>query len=115
MTAVFLVWLLSWTLTQPAPQAPQTAPAANQPQAPAGATITVPARIDFAIAERVYNEAIIRDGNIDRVSKQLEAMCADTARAKRARANACLLRSHIEWRFGRIAPATAAVDAGLAV
>ncbi len=78
-------------------------------------TIVVPVRIEPRVVERMYNEAIIRDGSIDPLVGQLGAMCADDARPKRSRANACLLRSHLEWRHGRIAPAMAAADAGLAV
>ncbi len=77
--------------------------------------IIVPARIEPRVVERMYNEAIIRDGSVDPLVGQLGAMCADGARPKRSRANACLLRSHLEWRHGRMAPAMAAVDAGLAV
>ena len=105
MTSLVLAWLIAWATLQPAPQA-ASAPASS---------ITVPAHVDFTIAEKVYNDAIIKDGTIERVSKQLEGMCADAARPKRTRANACLLRSHLEWRHGRMAPAMAAVDAGLAV
>ena len=78
-------------------------------------TITVPVRIEPRVVERLYNEAIIRDGSIDPLVGQLGALCADVARPKRSRANACLLRSHLEWRHGRMAPAMAAADEGLAV
>jgi tetratricopeptide (TPR) repeat protein len=83
------------------------------PQRPA--PVIVPARIEPRGVERIYNDAIIKDGTIDKVAGQLAAQCADAARARRARANACLLRSHLEWRHGRMASATAAADAGLLV
>jgi len=82
---------------------------------PQARSVAVPARIEPRVVERLYNEAIIRDGSIDPVVTQLGAMCAQITRARRPRANACLLRSHLEWRHGRMAPAMAAADAGLAV
>jgi len=83
--------------------------------APQRASVVVPARIDPKVVERIYNDAIIKDGTIDPVVRQLVVQCADAARAKRARANACLLRSHLEWRHGRMTAAMESVEAGLAV
>jgi len=96
-------------LQQTQAQPPQRTPVARLPP------IVVPSRVEPRAAERIYNEAIIRDGTVDRVVQQLEAMCGETARPRRSRANACLLRSHLEWRHGRLAAAMAAVEAGLAV
>jgi hypothetical protein len=86
---------------------------AASPQQRAG--VIVPARIDPQVVQRIYNDAIIREGGIDNVVKQLASQCGDAARAKRARANACLLRSHLEWRHGRMTPALAAAEEGLAI
>lgn len=77
--------------------------------------VPVPARIESRGVERLYNDAILKDGTIDRVSTQLATQCADPARSRRARANACLLRSHLEWRHGRMTPAIEAIEAGLLV
>ena len=92
-----------------------SAPARQAPAAPLLPAISIPARIDNATVDRVYNQAILRDGTVDRVSAQLTTMCGEAARAKRSRANACLLRSHLEWRFGRLPAAMTAAEAGLAV
>lgn len=79
------------------------------------AGVVVPTRIDPPAVERIYNQAILKDGSPDRVTADLARQCADAARAQAARVRACLLQSHLEWRHGRAAQAMAAVDAGLAV
>lgn len=78
-------------------------------------SVVVPVRIDPPVVERIYNQAILADGSPDRVSADLERQCGDAARVVAARARACLLRSHLEWRHGRADKAMAAVEAGLAV
>jgi tetratricopeptide (TPR) repeat protein len=86
-------------------------------QTPATAPIALlaPARIDPAVIVRAYNDAIVKDGTIDGIVKRLTDASADQSKPKRYRANACLVRSHLLWRHGRMAPAIAAVDEGLAI
>ena len=82
---------------------------------PQQSTVRIPAQLDPAAVARIYNDAIIRDGSVDRVVEQVATACDDAARTEALRARACLLLSHLEWRHGRLAPAIEAIDAGLAL
>jgi Tfp pilus assembly protein PilF len=96
---------------------------APRPVAPAGATAGAPganaifarARVDSRAVERAYNDAIIKDGNIDRLVQRLTDAAHDRTMPARYRANACFVRSQLLWRHGRLAPAMAAADEGLAL
>lgn len=82
---------------------------------PALAALLARERIDPATLETVYNEAILRDGVVDATVRQLATSAQDAALPARVRVNALLLTGHLQWRFGRLPAATAAIDQAIAI
>jgi hypothetical protein len=92
-------------------QAPRPAtPASPGTGAVSATAIFARARVDARAVERAYNGAIVADGSIDRLVQRLTDAAHDRAMPVRYRANACLVRSQLLWRHGRLAPAMAAAD-----
>ncbi len=57
-------------------------------------------QIDFATVDPLYRESMMRDGSLDEVLAQLQAMSKESVRSRRERSNALLIVSHLQWRFG---------------
>jgi len=113
VTVLAAALALGSTVTAVSPRAQAAAPPSARAVMPL--PILASARIDPAAIGRLYNDAIVRDGNIDRVIAALTAATHDVSRPKRYRANASLVRAHLQWRHGRLPLALTAIDEGLAI
>lgn len=112
LTSLFLTGACPLLAAETPPLAAAVAPAGLAPSLRAvldAATLT-PEAIDT-----VFNETILREGQVDPVVAQLNAFASDSANPVVTRAHALLLVSHLQWRFGRSGPGGAAVDQALAL
>ena len=103
---------------QPSPSLRQagSAPAVQGRRSPAySLSLIAGPRVSLAAIERLYNDAILKDGGIERLVEQLTAAGADRTKGRRYRANASLVRSHVQWRHGSLATALTSADEGLAI
>lgn len=65
--------------------------------------------------DELYNAAVLHDGSVDAAVRTLTARADDQAQTELVRSNALLLASHLQWRFGRFAPALALANRALAL
>lgn len=68
-----------------------------------------------ATIEKVYREAILRDGEVGPIVRELQAVAVNRAAPSGQRATALLVASHLQWRFGRIKEAAQAAEQAVAL
>ncbi len=69
--------------------------------------------IEFATVDPLYRDAARREGGILKVIEELKAYGADAAQPSEKRANALLVASHMQWRYGQRKEAAELVDQAL--
>ncbi len=89
--------------------------AAAPPPTPPLPVVLAQARVEPAAIETIYNEAILRDGNVDAAVGQLSALAQAETQPRRLRTNALLVASHLHWRFGRLPAALEIIDRAIAI
>ena len=89
--------------------------AAEAAPRPALASVLTQPRLEAAVIESIYNEAILRDGTVDNAVAELARFAADESQSRSARTNALLVATHLQWRFGRLPLAMESIERAIAI